>query len=303
MDWVGRIKEFWLREKDERVYALVRISLAIVSIANIADLWKYRGSLFSDAGIFPMNADGDQFHYSLFYFLRSEEAITAFFIFGIVFAVCLGIGILPRIAALGVFVWTLSYSNHLSFISHGWDGVLRVYAFLILVSPLGACWTLSRIRGRNTAARMVPGYGILLMRLQLAVIYLDTAIAKFPSEFWKNGEAFGYYMMSVYSRWKLPLFADYEWLSKFCTYSTLVLELGLPFLLLIRRTRWVGVVMGVGLHVLIAITSVNLLLFSLAMIPAYLSFFDRESLDRVTEIVSRLCGTKEKAASSEAALE
>ncbi|MCB1095414.1 MAG: HTTM domain-containing protein [Verrucomicrobiae bacterium] len=270
--------------KDERAYALVRIVFGCIAFLNICDLWDYRETLFSAAGIVPINLDGNRYHLSLFYFLQSSEAVTSYFLFSGMMALLLTFGIIPRVAAICVFVWQVSYSAQLGFVTYGADSAMRVYAFLIMVSPLGACWTIRNVLTKSPSPpAQVPGYGIVLMRIQLAVIYIDTTIVKLASEHWRNGEAFTYYMLSVYSRWKSPLFADWAWLSTACTYGALLLEFLLPILLFVRRTRMVAMFLGISLHLMIAVTSSNLLMFSLAMIPGYLSFLDGRELSQAAD--------------------
>ncbi|MGK0185934.1 MAG: hypothetical protein ACI9R3_001717 [Verrucomicrobiales bacterium] len=270
--------------RDERVYALVRIIFGCIAFLNICDLWDYRETLFSASGIVPIDLDGDGIHLSLFYFLRSSEAVTGYFLFSGVMALLLTFGVIPRVAAICVFVWQISYSAQLGFVTYGADLVMQVFAFLIMVSPLGACWTIRDLFNKSTSvAAQVPGYGIVLMRIQLAVIYVDTTIVKLASEHWRNGEAFTYYMLSVYSRWKSPLFADWEWLSIACTYGALLLEFILPVLLFVRKTRMVAIYMGLSMHLMIAVTSSNLLMFSLVMIPGYLAFLDGGELRQIAD--------------------
>ncbi|MFT4640244.1 MAG: hypothetical protein ACI8T1_003571 [Verrucomicrobiales bacterium] len=261
---------------DERCYAFVRIAFACVVLISIANLWPQRLPMFSESGLMSIDLNANGRHMSAFYFFRSDTAVTAYFLFSATMVLLLVIGIIPRIAALCVVLWQISVSTHLAFTAYGADYVMRVYGFLVLVSPLGAYWALAR---GNRKKSLVPQYGILLMRLQLAVIYLETALSKLPSGPWKTGDAIAIYMVSIYSQWKVNLFGDWMWLSTMATYGAHLLELLLPFLLFYPKTRVLAIVLGIGLHAGIAITSPLLMIFSLSMIPGYLAFLDGDKID------------------------
>ena len=59
-----------------------------------------------------------------------------------------------------------------------------------------------------------------------------------------------------------------------------VTESSVPFLCWIKKTRWLGMFVGFALHAGIAVTT-DLGLFSLAMLPLYLSFLDGDDLARL----------------------
>ena len=86
----------------------------------------------------------------------------------------------------------------------GWDMVLRSFSFLILVSPLGQQWNLRAWwRRALPPASQVARYGLVLMRLQVIAIYLQTALAKAidVNPFWRHGEFLPYYLLSHNARW------------------------------------------------------------------------------------------------------
>lgn len=279
---VGKIESIAFRPIDDRQYALVRIAFAVVAMFNLVQLWTLRHSLLAENGVIGRSIEHWYEYLSVFTYVQSGPAVSAYLIFMAVLIVLLGLGILPRIAILGVFVWQASYGIQLAHSAYGADSVMRAFVFLVLISPLGYSWSWNAWRSDEKRERAyAPFYGIVLMRLQLAVIYFETGIVKVISEYWQNGETFAYYMLSVYSRFKTPLLADWTWLSKTLTYGTLTLELLLPVLLFVPKTRLFAICLGVSLHVAIAVTSHHLLLFSLTMIPGYLAFLDLQYVDRV----------------------
>ena len=249
-------------------------------LANIVNLWPERLALFAKSGLLGIDLNKNANHVSLFYFFRSDSAVTTYVLFSGIMAMLLALGVIPRIAALSVVIWQISASTHLFVTSYGADTVMRVFGFLILISPLGGCWALGRWFREGPRKRgSVPQYGILLMRLQLAVLYLETGLAKLPSGPWKSGDAIAIYMVSIYSQWKVNLFGDWMWLSTMATYAVHLLELLLPILLFLPKTRVLAILLGLSLHAGIAITSPLLVIFSISMIPGYLAFLDGDKID------------------------
>lgn len=63
-------------------------------------------------------------------------------------------------------------------------------------------------------------------------------------------------------------------------YLALIFEVGAPLLLIPRRSRPVGIVLGVVMHVVVAILMARLWMFSLYMLAFYPLFFVPESPQR-----------------------
>jgi hypothetical protein len=110
------------------------------------------------------------------------------------------------------------------------------------------------------------------------LIYVCTVWLKAPDEFWRRGEAIPYFMMSMFARHPSPVFSHHPVIGAFLTYGTLILEASIPFLLWMRKTRMLGVALGAGLHFGIALTA-RLGLFTIAMLPLYLSFFEADDFE------------------------
>lgn len=273
-----RLSRFLFRPTNERLYIMVRIVFASVLLVHILALWPYRLTLFSTDGLLPRDADNTGRYLSLFAFFCADPAIGAYFAFSALAATTLALGLLPRISALACFVWLVSYQQHLSFVGFGGDFVMRVFGFILLISPLGrrSLWG-----PRDRSPAQAPQYGILLFRLQLALIYLDTAIAKLSSEAWLEGEAISKFMLSVYSVWPPGMFIEWLGFTKLMTYATLLLEFALPVLLFIPKTRCFAIVAGLAFHLAIGIASPFLILFGLAMLPGYVAFLDEDTRRRL----------------------
>jgi len=269
----------WLGPVDEGVYALVRIFFSVVAFFCLCELWPYRAAFYSSAGMIDQRAAVGAVHYfypSLFGIFYSEPAVTGYFIFSAVAIIFLAIGCLPRLAAFFVFAWFMSCSFRAPVANSGWDLTLRCFAFLILVSPLGKSWKVGL--PWPPPFRSVPNYGITLMRLQVLVIYWQTDIGRMHDPWWKNGDFFGYFLLSQFSRWPGLWVLDHLFLMHLITWATTGVELLLPLLLWFRRTRWVGITLGCCFHLAIIVVARNIGLFSLTMMMTYLSFLRDEDV-------------------------
>jgi len=295
--WNATVDLFWAKV-DPRPYAIVRISFAIASLFNWAELFVRRDQFFGPHGMIDADivhkAVAYQPYFSVFAFTRSDAAVTAVFAVAFLAMVALGVGFFTRTAAIVVYAFHLSYSHFAFPILHSWDAILRVYSFLVVISPCGLAWS---IDAKRAAARRTSGaapreqpaiYGLRLMQWQLAIVYVSTVWLKVPDASWRNGKLLAFFQMSMYSRFPdLTLLARYEILSDLLTYSSLAIELGVVFMLWSARLRFLGVFLGVSLHLGIAATS-RLTVFSLCILAPYGAFLTGENVDRAEAVLRDL---------------
>jgi hypothetical protein len=192
------------------------------------------------------------------------------------------LGVWQRLAAIAIFCWGASYSAAAPIAQSGFDTILRVVGFALIVSPTVSAWS---IRKSRKDAAPPPVYGLRIVQWQVMLIYVCTAWLKAPDPFWRAGEAISYFWMSMFSRFPSPAFSHYGVLGAIFTYSTLLIEIALPFLLWIRKSRWFGIFLGVSLHFGIAMTS-KLALFSLAVTVLYAAFLEREDFEKLEKMLS-----------------
>ena len=241
------LEDFWLCGVDPRIYAMVRISFAVVAICNLADLWPHRYEFFSQEGLIDLptlreNIGSDPY-YSVFLWSSDERAVTAVFAISVLSLCCLGLGVWQRPAAIAAFIWHLSYSYRAFPIIHGWDELLRMIAFVVMISPTSDVWSIRHILSRprcrppSRTPRHVPRHGLVLLQVQLFVVYWQTLWLKLAEQHWRNGEFVSYFQLSMYSRVPSEFWAHAEIASNLLTFGTLFLELTLPLLLVFKRSR------------------------------------------------------------------
>lgn len=292
--WLRLPADLFFRREDERIYALVRMAFAAVALLNLFFLWPDRQVFFSDGGMVDREVAISQakpVYLSVFGLAGSETAVTVVMLVTAVTLVMLLVGVGARLAAFWVLVWHISYIARSPLPLAGWDVVLRCFSFLVLVSPLGRCWTLPVwLRGRGGMVPVdVSGHGLVLMRLQVTVIYWQAVLTRlFHAEpYWRNGEFLSYFMLSHHARWPGTWVLEYGSLMVVGTYAIQVIEAGLPVLLWVKKTRWWGILAGTSLHVGIDVFGKSLGLFCLAMMMTYLSFLRREDIEGLERLRQR----------------
>jgi hypothetical protein len=277
------VEKWFFAPADPRAYASLRIAYSIAAFSVLICLWPFRLVLFSSVGMFGGAVAGDPAPLNVFLWARSETSVTVVMVLAGAAIVCLGLGVLPRLSAIATYIWVMSYSGTGIVASCGWDTIMRVVGFVVVVSPTVSTWSLGAKRRHDHP----PVYGLRLAQWQLMLIYVCTLWLKAPDPYWRNGETIQYFMMSMFARFPSPALARMSVLGGLLAYGTLIIEATVPFLLWVRKTRWLGVFLGLSLHVGIAIAS-KLALFTLAMFPMYAAFLERDDFDRIEGWIGRV---------------
>jgi hypothetical protein len=276
-----RLDRLFFAPADPRSYAAVRIGFGIAALCILIDLWPLRLHLFADTGLVGGGAGIAPTHgLNLFAWIHSERAVTAFMAVSGLAMMALIAGVATRLAAGIVYLWAVSYSGLVTSSVAGYDVLLRLVGFSLLISPVVGTWSLTRNAAGAPSDTSVPIYGLRLVQWQVFLVYISTAVLKLGSDDWLSGDLLAYYWMSLFSRFPHPIFADFGLMTAVAGWFTLAVELTVPFLLWSRRLRWLGVALGVTLHVGIAITS-KLALFGLAMLALYPAFFETRDFDAI----------------------
>jgi hypothetical protein len=274
----------WLKNIDPRRYAIARIGFALLLLSHFVHLFPYRDTILSNAGMTHSSAAKIGFYQltggtsiSLFNYFQSSFEVTIIFIFAIIASLTLAWGKWARTTLFVCFFIQLSFIHRAPASTTGWDSILTNLGFILLFSPLGKDWNpwnLFRQLNKKQLNLKAPQYGLVLIQLQVFIIYWQTVIQKLDDQYWAKGESITYFLLSHHGRFpgSWPV-AWHDLLDKI-NYLTLIIELAIPILLWIRNTRRLGLWIGIGLHLSIAILGINLALFSLTMIVSYLAFID-----------------------------
>ena len=268
--------------------ALIRIGFAFLLLINnlvlTPDLLKWYGP----DGVLPLIASRmviDSDTLTLFQILPETHAalLVAFGIYNL-HAVCVLIGWRTRLNCICLFIWLVSFQHRNLIILDGEDTVFRLIAFLLIFMPAGAKHSVDSRRASAAGRPSIQtAWALRLLQLQMSLIYLSTAILKFGGSDWRDGTALYYVIRldDLFGRFPIPL-SLFESLAaiKVMTWTVLVVELALPVLLWIPRTKLYAVATALLLHLLLDY-SMNLFLFQWIMIVGLLSFV---SVDDIANI-------------------
>ncbi len=185
---------------------------------------------------------------------------------------CLLLGFYPRIATLVVAYLHLSFQFRNPFILNSGDRLFMIIAALAAFMPLGHRFSIDALlrarRGRAPPEATV--WGQRLVGMQIAYVYLNSAVAKLSNPRWQNGMALRDVLSSpVFAEY--PHYVDSRAVIYFVTYMTLALELAFPVLVWWKRYRPWMLLWGIAFHAGIDATMI-IPIFSSMMIVSYAAY-------------------------------
>lgn len=254
-------------------FALGRSTLALATASEL--VFTRPAALFTHVGPVrgPLCA---QHSGSLFCIGNSHEYFDARRWLVVVALLVVASGFRPRVTAF-VHTWIV-YSVSVSItLPDGGDAIALIVVLLItpmcLADPRRWQWAPAR-HHLSPKGRTVAYLSFWALRLQLAYLYADSAIAKMGVADWQNGSAFYYFVRDKMFGSAGPTAPLWLWLSDHAlttlaiTWGAIVLELAIALLTLLEaRWRMIAFWLCVLLHTLIFL-SMGLFSFSLVMIGA-----------------------------------
>jgi hypothetical protein len=179
---------------DLRALAFFRISLALLTLAQLINRSIVLKTFYTDQGLFPralavsLSRPGD---WSI-YFLTGNPPFTALlFIIAAFFALLLLVGYRTWLATLVSYLFIVSLQTRNPVIPNGGDYLLRLLVFWSLFLPLGACFSLDSILNPSSEKklRQITSMGTAAFLLQVFFVYFFTVLSKLGSEVWLRGNA------------------------------------------------------------------------------------------------------------------
>ena len=136
-----------------------------------------------------------------------------------------------------------------------------------------------------------PPWGLAVIRLQIVAMYVVTVMDKMEGSTWLGGTATvrALYLQSMRRFWIPDFIITSSLAHNLMTWGTLVIEVSLPILLVNRKTRRWGIVLGLGFHALLGY-AMRLGLFPATVGVAYLAFLSAEDASAVIAWVRRQLG-------------
>ena len=243
---------------DLRSLAALRVVLALTVLFDLASRATNLAVHYSDGGIFPRSVQIDELNrwqFSLNFINGTAEFQWALFSVAALAAVAMLVGYRTRLMVVIVWLLVMSIQWRASNVTYAADAVLRLLLFWSMLLPLGACWSIDRLRGAvpDPPTRRVLSIATVGLFLQIAFVYWFAVFLKSGPEWRVDGTAL-YYALSA-KQIGTPLatyLLQFPELLKMLTFATLAVEFGAALLLFSPfwtvRARLTGIALIVGLH-------------------------------------------------------
>ena len=289
----------WWAEIPPHSYALLRIALGASGVLALVGLTPFELYWPLD-GLTPVVTASSSWpkQWLVSHGLGTAAGWALYLSLWVVF-VAMTIGAFSELAVLGAFVGQVLIAHWNNTPLSAAHQVETVLVFCLLWAPTGRVWSVDqwwrRKRGKPSLPDRAPAWPLMLMRCQVALIYLGSGLHKLAFPVWRDGSAV-YWSLALndFHRipWTIPpsavpFLAILAW-------GTLFFELLFPVLVFFRRTRMATLIAGIGLHLGLWAT-LELGPFSWLMMASYIAFVDPERLSKVSPSSDKRSGTPQLA--------
>ncbi|HMJ55016.1 MAG TPA: HTTM domain-containing protein [Polyangiaceae bacterium] len=282
---------------DLRSIGLLRIGIAACLLIDLAGRATDLEAHYTDAGVFPRAPaieTADAWHISLHLANGQSTFQAILFAMAAFCAICLLVGVQTRLAAIASWVFIVSLQNRNFIILNGADVLLRMMLFWSLFLPLGARFSVDRLRSTSRPAaetNWIVTPGTVFYALQFMLVYIFAGLIKSEIPAWREGTGLAYALRSPEFVEPLGLaFVENVTAMRILNGFVIYGELFGSFLLLLpvwtAATR-IALVLGFSaLHLLIAAT-MSVGMFPLVAIVAVCVFLPSPFWDHASRIVNQ----------------
>lgn len=283
----GWWRRFWVEPMSAATLTVMRVMVGVTVFAYGLSLSRDVTVFFSEDGLLPSPTYRDG-RFGVFQWWEGDGALWTMYAVLLASAAAVIAGRGVRVAAPLMWLAVMSFHQDNPSLLNGGDDLLRIWTayfaiFAVLTPSRFLSVPLFGRRDEHGVRRwpLAPSWIVRVAQIQLTVVYPATVIAKLPGETWRNGTASLYALgLQDFERFWIPDFMRTSvYLGTFMTWFTLALEISLPFLLWTRRTRWMGIVAGLGMHLgFDYMMRVGFFMWSLAI--GYAAFVKPEEFER-----------------------
>src|SRR5579884_733522 len=248
--------------------------------------------------------------WSIYYHVEDPKWIWVIHLSIMVVMLLFTVGLWTRVTSVLTWIGSLMYLHRIMQpgMLFGMDTMTNIGLFYLMFAPCGAAlsldrWLKVRRERQRLGSKYVPQppepmvsatFATRLLQMNFCLIYFAAGTSKLMGTSWWNGTApNGFLLNYSFAPFDVPAYVDFlERLVKhrflwelFCAIGvvgTLFLELGFPFLVWNRHTRWFMVCGSVVFHTLIALL-MGLVTFSLMMLVLVLAFVPPEAVRQTLE--------------------
>jgi HTTM domain len=270
---------FWFTPASASTLVLWRTAVGITGIAWLISIGADLDAFYGESGLRP-NPFYPDHRYGLFQWVSADWILYTVYFAALLSAAVIVAGRWVRPAAIVLFYAILSIQLDNTSVLNSGDTLVRIwfayFAIFALFTPSRCLQVpIFGLPGKMGKDRYpeVPSWLIRLVQVQLTVIYPAGLFEKLQGSNWQDGTAALYALgLEDFERFPVPSFITGSlFIGWILTYTTLAIEISVPFLLWTRRTRRFAVAAGVGLHLGMDY-ALRVGFFAWAMLIGYIAF-------------------------------
>ncbi len=175
-----------------------------------------------------------------------------------------------------------TYLNHYYFIS--------VLSFIMIFLPADKLFSIDNIKRKKTYTK-TPKWTIDCIKILVSIVYIYSGLAKINSDWLLKAMPLKIWLPSKYD---IPVIGDYllqqEWVHYLMSWSGMVYDLSIPFLLLYKKTRIFAFILVIIFHLFTAVLF-PIGMFPYIMIVASLIFFDSKFHNKIIRVIKEILST------------
>ncbi len=169
-----------------------------------------------------------------------------------------------------------TYLNHYYFIS--------ILSFLMIFLPADKFFSVDNLKRKNYFAK-IPKWTIDCIKILISIVYIYAGLAKINSDWLLKAMPLKIWLPSKYD---IPIIGDYllqqEWVHYLMSWSGMIYDLSIPFLLLYKKTRVFAFILVIIFHLFTAVLF-PIGMFPYIMIVASLIFFDSKFHNKIIHLI------------------
>jgi len=169
-----------------------------------------------------------------------------------------------------------TYLNHYYFIS--------ILSFLMIFLPADKFFSVDNLKRKNYFAK-IPKWTIDSIKILISIVYIYAGLAKINSDWLLKAMPLKIWLPSKYD---IPVIGDYllqqEWVHYLMSWSGMIYDLSIPFLLFYKKTRAFAFILVIIFHLFTAVLF-PIGMFPYIMIIASLIFFDSKFHNKIIRLI------------------
>lgn len=163
------------------------------------------------------------------------------------------------------FMDKTTYLNHYYFIS--------IVSFILIFLPANASFSIDAYKNKEKAFQKIPSWKIHILKLLLGIVYFYAGLAKLNSDWLFEAMPLKIWLPNNSDLPIIGAFLNQNWVHFTFSWTGMIYDLSIPFLLLYKQTRIFAFILVVVFHILTKILF-PIGVFPYVMIISSLIFFD-----------------------------